>query len=226
MGAIIVVISNVGLCELSYYLYHYFSVDFKCTVCNKTFTNKGNLKRHERGMHSDAVFQCQECTKFFKRRDMLQRHAKTHALSERLPCPSCPRSFLAKRNLDIHRRCDHPVSLRAEYTCSLCHEMFSQHRDYIEHRDSAHIGNQQACEQPCAQPQQPEGTYPCDHCDFSCHDRATFIKHIGARQGQVGFGELQPWVNELGVEDAALKELYLRHWHEITAPDVISAVSY
>ena len=41
----------------------------------------------------------------------------------------------------------------------------------------------------------------------------------------MGFGELQPWVNDLGVEDTALKELYLQHWHEITAPDVISAVS-
>ena len=103
----------------NYYLYHYFSVDFKCTVCNKTFTNKRNLKRHEQSKHSDAVFQCPECPKLFKRRDMLQRHSKTHALRERLPCPSCPRSFLLKRNLDIHRKRDHPVSLSIPAACAM-----------------------------------------------------------------------------------------------------------
>ncbi|XP_025205783.1 zinc finger protein 532-like [Melanaphis sacchari] len=46
---------------------------FKCSVCEKVFTVKSNMLRHEKS-HKQIKFSCGDCSQFFIRRDHLVNH--------------------------------------------------------------------------------------------------------------------------------------------------------
>ena len=49
---------------------------FSCDICSRTFTEKRNLSRHQRGHEEEKKFNCRKCNKAFKRKDAQQRHEK------------------------------------------------------------------------------------------------------------------------------------------------------
>ncbi|GFY78745.1 hypothetical protein TNIN_374151 [Trichonephila inaurata madagascariensis] len=54
---------------------------FSCSVCNKTFKHKKNLKRHKINVHGTDENKCNHCNKNFARSDSLKRHLKLHEVS-------------------------------------------------------------------------------------------------------------------------------------------------
>ena len=50
----------------------------KCKICNKTFTARKNLLRHQRTAHGESSYQCGICNAKFGRIDILHKHKKTH----------------------------------------------------------------------------------------------------------------------------------------------------
>ena len=50
----------------------------KCNICNKIFTAKKNLLRHQRTAHAESSHQCGICNSKFGRINILHKHEKTH----------------------------------------------------------------------------------------------------------------------------------------------------
>merc|ERR1712165_406950 len=47
---------------------------FSCKICGKQYTQKGNLRVHERTHRNDRPFQCQICHQKFYRKEPMQKH--------------------------------------------------------------------------------------------------------------------------------------------------------
>ncbi|KAK1657457.1 hypothetical protein BDP55DRAFT_721395 [Colletotrichum godetiae] len=52
--------------------------NFECTYCNRKFTKKEHLKRHERAHTGAKPFKCAICQRSFSRGDVLTRHIRGH----------------------------------------------------------------------------------------------------------------------------------------------------
>lgn len=51
---------------------------YSCQFCQRTFTTKGSLHRHQRNHENNGSFECFICGVSFRRRDLLTRHASIH----------------------------------------------------------------------------------------------------------------------------------------------------
>ena len=50
---------------------------YSCDVCNESFSDQKNLKRHKRQSHEENSFTCEKCKKTLSRKDTLQKHERT-----------------------------------------------------------------------------------------------------------------------------------------------------
>ena len=83
---------------------------YTCNVCEKKFTRKGNLLRHQREKHPDDVpdesptqYSCDVCRKSFKYQGNLKKHQKIHSTS-RWSCAICGVSTDTKEQLFNHEK--------------------------------------------------------------------------------------------------------------------------
>ena len=82
--------------------------EFTCGTCEKKFTRKGNLLRHQREKHPDDVpdesprqYSCQFCSKTFRYEANLRKHEKLHTPT--WMCSICERSgFKTSAELFLH----------------------------------------------------------------------------------------------------------------------------
>ena len=96
---------------------------YKCDDCCITFSNKRNLKRHNKEKHFDTgganlgfvedleelnLITCLQCEKKFKRKSELKRHEDSvHRTEENFQCPNCSKTFARKDNLIRHTKKKH-----------------------------------------------------------------------------------------------------------------------
>lgn len=65
---------------------------FKCNLCTKTFSLRGNFQRHMNSKHTSNMFHCNQCKKAFSRRDNLIRHIRRMHITSSL-CETCGEQF-------------------------------------------------------------------------------------------------------------------------------------
>ena len=118
------------------------STPYTCTYCQKSFTRRGNLKRHIESIHDKRTHPCTRCTKVFKYADSLKHHVRTFHEHHSHDCEQCGQKFVNRHELNIHVNVKHQDKI---YSCQDCDKIFLHPRNLKEHRSSIHAGKTHTC---------------------------------------------------------------------------------
>lgn len=75
----------------------------KCEICDKTFKQHGNLRRHMRIHTGEKPFQCEFCSKRFCQSNSLKVHIRTHTGEKPYKCKDCGSCFSEPKGVRIHK---------------------------------------------------------------------------------------------------------------------------
>lgn len=96
---------------------------FPCSQCEKTFTSRRCLIKHENFHHKGMRFPCTYCGKGFFGKDALVRHTLIHTGERPFKCDDCEKSFRSAAELKIHRRYH---TGERPFKCTICEKGFVQ----------------------------------------------------------------------------------------------------
>lgn len=162
-----------------------------CTTCDRCFSSRCHLTRHERSHTKERPYQCDHCPKAFARRENLKahigfvheggesyecdicgrgfasdaqrrRHRLTHDNSRRFQCQLCGKRFRLETSLTNHTLLVH--IRQTDHQCTLCKKCFLSRTDLDRHWTSHRIGRQ----------------HWCDLCDKSFTRKCSLDKHVAS----------------------------------------------
>ncbi|XP_066925905.1 uncharacterized protein [Clytia hemisphaerica] len=132
--------------------------NFRCKLCNKTFTRVSSLKTHIRMHNGLRPFKCKECELAFTTNRALKMHSRIHSGERPYKCGLCDKTFTRKDELQAHTylhkgekpyKCEvcssafvrqghlqrHMLTHASEkpYKCKLCPKSFTQYRNLQTH---------------------------------------------------------------------------------------------
>ncbi|XP_050673100.1 zinc finger protein 33A-like isoform X2 [Leptidea sinapis] len=179
---------------LTHHIKFVHSVKPKCTICDKTFANQNNLKRHMMIHRGIKEFECDICMKRFNQKITMQTHRLTHLNST--TCSVCDTMFEDRASLVIHREnngCTNASATKVKddllkavkreittndgkllgYACSLCKKMFSIESALEQHVEKVHII--ETLEEKKINKQMKR--FECKSCGKNCASQAMLVMH-------------------------------------------------
>ncbi|XP_040177167.1 gastrula zinc finger protein XlCGF57.1-like [Rana temporaria] len=102
-----------------------------CSECGKSFGEKAVLIQHLRVHTEERPFSCPECGQGYKQRAHLTSHLTVHSSEKLFSCSECGKCFKRKDSLTVHQR-NHTG--KKQHTCTECGKSFTRRGILIKHQ--------------------------------------------------------------------------------------------
>jgi len=135
---------------------------YLCTVCDKRFRTKRNLKRHKQMHSGDMLYSYTHCEKRFFTQYCLSLHMNVQ--SSKYKCIECGKCFSCNQALTVHRR---RHSGEKPFECTVCSKRFTTSGDLAVHT-RIHSG---------------ETPHKCPECDKAFSVSGNLTTHMRVHTG-------------------------------------------
>ena len=132
---------------------------FKCHICGRTFNESFYLEMHLGSHTGERTYRCGVCNITFKDNSELQRHVQTHNAADLHTCDVCGKSFSKACVLRQHKKMH--SGLRP-FKCEICNKSFI-HRHHLKIHSRMH-----STDKP----------YTCKICGKDFHQTSHLYKHL------------------------------------------------
>ena len=112
---------------------------FECPDCDERFIDQTHLNAHKIAKHGNESFTCDKCNKKFSRKLNLTRHQRYHCnyiTMTMLKCSSSEATFKRQDSLDDHSVAVH--SQRQKFTCNACGAEYKYRGSLSKHKARKH----------------------------------------------------------------------------------------
>ena len=153
--------------------------NFKCVLCDKSYSSVKNLERHRSEKHGNNVsHQCEFCPYKASWPSGLKRHVQLIHEKESCPshqCAECEFSTKYKQSLKEHIQSFHLNLDDCSKECVECNRSFISKRGYTQHMKAYHIKG--SPRKNSAQLQDGE-VHSCSECDYTTKSDWYLDDHI------------------------------------------------
>ncbi|XP_069086423.1 uncharacterized protein [Pleurodeles waltl] len=139
---------------------------YKCSVCDEAFIFKSNQSIHQK-THTgeEKLYKCSECEKTFIEKSKLLVHERTHIGKKPYKCSECDKAFLRKHALSMHQRIH---TGEKPFKCSECDKAFTLKGTLTVHQ-RVHTG---------------EKPFKCSECDKAFAIKGSLSIHQKVHSGE------------------------------------------
>ena len=118
---------------------------YKCSLCDKSFSQSSHLWTHKHLIHSstsdelkqgeEVKFECSVCCKLFTTSSVLVKHSRIHSGEKLYECFLCNQTFTESGSLKVHMRVH---TGEKPYKCSMCDQSFTTSSNLQRHKRHVH----------------------------------------------------------------------------------------
>ena len=172
---------------------------FECEHCNKTFSQKCNLKTHVLNVHFGKKFKCQKCQKTFNQKQIFLNHMKIkhnnkNKITKQFKCKQCDKEYIYKSALENHIKTFHKFrNEENKFVIKGEDEDLSEHEineydlpKYEHHNGQVKNENEHEIDEyDLSNITNKSGPIKCAYCNKTVSSKGNLKRHIeGVHKGQ------------------------------------------